>query len=114
MLVLTANKTKMIRLVRSMGYNPTQNAEFTKAYRCRHWWLEWEDGNNSYHAVLSSHRGVAFLGMKQKEYGSSSPEKWTAWDITPAQLQEFELVEELVSKTRTAPQRREPDYEPEL
>ncbi len=114
MLVLTANKTKMMELTKAMGYNPPRKAQFVKAFRDRHWWLEWWDNSGEYSAVLSTAAGHAFFGMRYREFDTGRPEQWTAWDLTAEQLREFDLVEELVPKAKAAPRHQEPDYEPEL
>lgn len=114
MLVLTANKAKMMELTKAMGYNPPRKAQFVKAFRARTWWLEWWDNNGEYSATLSTAAGRAFFGMRYREHDTDSPEQWTAKTLSMAGLRQFGLVEELVSKTRTVPQHREPDFEPEL
>ncbi len=114
MLVLTANKTKMLELTKAMGYNPPRKAQFVKAFRSRTWWLEWEDNDGSYSATLSTAAGRAFWGMRYQEYDTGRPEQWTAKTLSLTELQKFGLVEELVPKAQAAPQPPEPDYEPEM
>lgn len=96
MLVLSANKSKMMRLVKARGYTPPSNARFIKAYRARTWWLEWEDGNGFYQASFSTAAGRAFLGVRYREY--DHPEKWNAQTLTLEELKEFDLVKELPSQ----------------
>lgn len=88
MLLLTANKTKMLALVKAKGYAPARKAQFIKGYRSRHWWLEWtgEDGT-FYSALLDVAGGRAFLGMKIDT-------KWRCHELTLNELREFGMVEE--------------------
>ncbi len=92
MLLLTANKTKMIKLARDLGYNPPSKSQFTKLFRSRTWWLEWGDGTGYYSATLSTAAGRAFFGVRFND--GENPEKWTATTLTFAKLLAFGLVEE--------------------
>lgn len=88
---LTADKTKMVKLLRSKGYTPAKNATFTKAFRARTWWLEWFDNTGSYNATLSTAAGSAFLGIRFND--SENPEKWTAFTLPMSELKAFDLLE---------------------
>lgn len=114
MLVLNANKTKMVRLARAMGYNPPRNARFVKAFRSRTWWLEWESNTGFYSATLSAAAGRAFFGMRYQEYDSDSPEKWTAETLAIEELKKFDLVEEVPPKEAAPVRNNTPEWEPEL
>ncbi len=93
MLVLTANKTKMIRLAKAMGYNPPKKAAFSKAYRDLFWWLEWDDNSGYYSACFSASAGRAFFGMRYTEYDSDAPEKWNAVTLSVDDLKRFDMVQ---------------------
>lgn len=120
MFVLEANKTKMLRLVRAMGYNPPHNARFVKAYRSRHWWLEWSDNSGFYQATLSTAAYRAFFGMRFSDWGES-PEQWTAMTLSLNDLRKFDLLKELPHpqkgaapvQNNTLEAIEEPGWEPE-
>lgn len=83
---LTANKTNMMKLVKSLGYNPPKTAQFAKASRSRSWWLEWFDENGSdYRAYLSTSMGKPLLGMTMDG-------KWTCHNLTLGELQKCGLI----------------------
>lgn len=109
MLVLNANKTKMIRLAKAMGYAP-RNAQFIKAFRDRTWWLEWYDKTGSYSATLSTAAGKAFFGMRFNDW-EGSPEKWTAKTLSLEKLREYDLLKERAPKVLAATPRCELDNE---
>lgn len=104
MRVLTANKTKLLRLVRAKGYDAPRNARFTKAFRSRTWWLEWMDDLGSWQATLSIAAGRAFLGMRYR-VDLDGPEKWTAHTLSRSELEEFELLEEARVRPISGPER---------
>lgn len=89
---LTVNKTKLVKLCREMGYNPPKDAEFTKAFRVRWWWLEWGEDGIYYKASLFSDAGRVFLGVrkesKERQYG------WYCLNVTNDQLARIGLLEE--------------------
>ena len=95
MLVLTANKTKMICLAKAMGYNPPKKAVFSKAYRDRHWWLEWGDNSGYYSACLGVAAGRAFFGMHYYAPDRDAPERWTAVTLSMDELKNFDLVQDV-------------------
>lgn len=113
MLVLNANKTKMMNLTKAMGYTPPRDAQFVKAYRDRHWWLEWYDETGSYQATLSTAANRAFFGMRFSDW-EDTPEQWTAETLTLEKLREFDLVEELPPKGAAPVRNSTPEWEPEL
>lgn len=112
MLVLNANKTKMMNLTKAMGYTPPHNAQFTKAFRSRTWWLEWYDKTGSYSATLSTAAGKAFFGMRFNDW--ESPEKWTAKTLSLEDLKKIDLVEERAPKDPAATPHRDMGNEREL
>lgn len=88
MLLLTANKKKMLTLVKAKGYTPTRKVQLVKGYRSRHWWLEWIAADGTfYSALLDTAAGRAFLGMRIDE-------KWECHELTLNELREFGMVEE--------------------
>ena len=92
MLVLTATKTKLIKLARSLGYDPPKNSQFTKLFRSRTWWLEWGDGTGFYSAILDTAAGRAFFGVTFDD--GENPKQWKSTTLPLAKLREFGLVEE--------------------
>lgn len=61
---LTANKTKLVKLLRANGYHPTvHRAQFEKhtLSRSRSYWLAWLQSDGLYTALLSTAGGAAFL-----------------------------------------------------
>ena len=91
---LTANKTKMINLLREFGFEPTRTAQFSKAFRRRTWWLEWFDDTRSYKATLSTAAGRAFLGIRFWD-SLSAPEQWISHTLDGAVLDKYKLREEI-------------------
>lgn len=61
---LTANKTKLVNLLRANGYHPTvHRAQFSKGAVPKHrsYWLRWLESDGLYTALLSTAGGAAFL-----------------------------------------------------
>lgn len=98
MLVLTANKAKMLRLVRDLGYNPGRQNRFSKVPYRRSWFLEWHDDQGYYRAIYSAAAGRAFLGMTRRTWGG--PEQWESQSLSIEQLREYGMVEELAPKAQ--------------
>lgn len=83
---LTANKSNLIKLLKSLGYNPATPSHFSKAYRSRSWWLEWFDGKGTeYRAYLSTSMGKPLLGM-------TIDGKWMCHNLTLSDLQKHGLL----------------------
>lgn len=91
---LIANKTKMIKLLRSYGYAPSRTAQFKKAFRRRTWWLEWLDDTGSYQATLFTVAGRAFLGISFWD-SLSAPEQWISHTLDGDVLDKYNLREEI-------------------
>lgn len=86
---LTANKTKLVALLRYLGYSPTvRKSHFVKLYRC--WWLDWEETSGFYEAFLDSCCGRAFIRI-QKHTDAPSYR-----DLSIDELRRFNLLEEIV------------------
>lgn len=95
---LKANKTKLIALCREMGYRPTREAEFTKAFRDRSWWLEWGENGTFHRAHFFIDWGRVLLGVEKKweEYWDGEPckkETWHVHNVTNDQISRLGLVE---------------------
>lgn len=114
MLVLNTNKTKMIDLAKSMGYDPPQNAQFTKAARGEQWCLTWDDDKSSYQAALFAAAGGAVFSMRCKELGSGVPVNWEVRDLSVEDLKKLGLLEERAPKAPTVAPHRDLGYEREL
>lgn len=114
MLVLNTNKTKMIDLAKSMGYDPPQNAQFNKVVRGEQWCLTWDDDQRSYQAALFTAAGGAVFSMRCHELGSGVPVKWEVQDLSQENLKKLDLVEERAPKAPTAAPHRDMGYEREL
>ena len=84
---LRANKTSLIKLLKTLGYSPTTHAQFSKAPRSRSWWLEWlgEDGR-SYRASLLTSMGKPLLGM-------TIDGSWNTHSLTLGDLQKHGLIQ---------------------
>lgn len=97
---LIATKTKMIKLLRGFGYQPSKTAQFTKAFRRRTWWLEWFDDTGSYKATLSTAAGRAFLGVRFWD-SLSTPEQWISHTLDGTVLDKYNLREEIDNEQKT-------------
>lgn len=65
---LTANKTKMVKLLQSKGYKPTvKKSKFEKAFRMRSFWLSWLEGSGLHRALLMSAGGRPYLRVTNNE-----------------------------------------------
>lgn len=91
---LTCSKRKLVTLCCEFGYAPHKPI-YTKAYRDRTWWLEWQEGEVAYKASFSTCAGHAMLGIEEWWYDANGDiqSKWTAYDITTDQLNCLGLIE---------------------
>ena len=61
---LRANKTKMVKLFRSLGYHPTvKSARFEKLFRRRSYWLTWMEPSGAHRALLTTAAGRPFVSI---------------------------------------------------
>lgn len=87
---ITANKTKMVKLLRDKGYKPTvKRARFDKAFRRRSYWLTWLESDGLYEALLSTAAGKSFLWIRHNR------EHKAQIHIPLADLQKYEMTEEI-------------------
>lgn len=84
---LRANKTKMVKLLRSLGYHPTvKSARYEKLFRRRSYWLTWMEPSGAHRALLTTAAGRPFISV-------------THWDsekiinLTLETLEKYDLVE---------------------
>ena len=88
---LKANKTKMVKLLRALGYHPTvKSARYEKLFRRRSFWLTWMEPSGAHRALLTTAAGRPFISI-------------THWDsekiinLTQEALEKFDLVEVIES-----------------
>ena len=91
MVQICVNKTKLRALCQELGYNPSRNAEFMKAFRDGVWWLEWGDDGTWYRASLFVDRGHVCFSVRWKTE-NKRVENWECIDITNDQLSRLGLT----------------------
>lgn len=91
---LTCSKRKLVTLCREFAYAPHKPI-YTKAYRKRTWWLEWQEGEVAYKATFSTYTYHVMLGIEKWWYDANDEiqSKWTVYDITTDQLNRLGLIE---------------------
>lgn len=90
-LYLTSNKTKMVKLICSKGYNPTvRRARYKKAFRARSFWLTWLESDGLYEALLMTAGGKTYLRITNKIIG-----KEKMIHIPVEELQKYSMTEEI-------------------
>ena len=86
---LRANKTNMVKLIRTKGFTPTvKRARFEKAFRARSFWLRWREPSGFHEALLMTAGGRTDLRIKNH---TTNPEGMH--HIPLAELEKFDLVE---------------------
>lgn len=86
---LTANKTKMIKLLKDKGYNPTpKKARFEKLYRRRSYTLCWLEGSGMHKAMLYTAAGKPHLSII-----NNAGERII--HLTSAELDQYNMKEEM-------------------
>lgn len=86
---LRANKTNMVKLIRTKGFSPTvKKARFEKAFRARSYWLRWREPNGFHEALLMTAGGKAYLRITNQ-----TTNKEGMLHIPLAELEKFDLVE---------------------
>lgn len=86
---LRANKTNMVKLIRTKGFSPTvKRARFEKAFRARSYWLTWMESSGLHEALLMTAGGRTYLRIKNQTTGDEGMNH-----IPLAELEKFNLVE---------------------
>lgn len=86
---LRANKTNMVKLIRTKGFSPTvKRARFEKAFRARSYWLTWMESSGLHEALLMTAGGRTYLRIKNQTTGDEGMHH-----IPLAELEKFDLVE---------------------
>lgn len=89
---LNASKTKLVALLRFLGYKPTvKRARLKKGYRSRCWWLSWQENEDWYEALLDTAAGKAFLRVQR----NSEKAVYQTLDLLIAE--QFDLLEEITA-----------------
>lgn len=86
---LRANKTNMVKLIRTKGFSPTvKRARFEKAFRSRSYWLRWMEPSGAHEALLMTAGGRTYLRIVNQ-----TTNKEGMHHIPLAELEKYDLVE---------------------
>lgn len=90
------NKGKLIMLCREFGYDPPQNATFTKTILTGHWWLEWYDNGRFYRAVFSNMKGKTALTVNWRYYADHGTTRGdeACYSVALEQLRRLQLLQQ--------------------
>lgn len=86
---LRANKTNMVKLIRTKGFSPTvKRARFEKAFRARSYWLRWKEPSGFHEALLMTAGGRTYLRIVNQTTNQEGMHH-----IPLSELEKFDLVE---------------------
>ena len=86
--VITANKTKMVSLLRGRGYRPSvRTAHFSKLYHRRSYTLIWKEPSGQFDAYLSAVSGKPILRITHAGVSKSIT-------LSIAELDQYNMTEE--------------------
>lgn len=86
---LRANKTNMVKLIRTKGFTPTiKRARFEKAFRSRSYWLRWREPSGFHEALLMTAGGRTYLRITNQTTNQEGMQH-----IPLTELEKFNLVE---------------------